>query len=173
MRLAAADRKPAHHGEAVILFGVGDCKFAIAATAVEEIRSTQGMQQTGFAAATLVPKVKHRLSRDGRTYYVVDANLYFCLLPSPATRVLLLRNSRVALLVSDIDRMTEIGHVLALPHAFCGEERNWYRGLTVLEAGAGSTTVAPIVKPESILTAHELKLIEEEPGKRSKGAANA
>lgn len=132
--------------------------FAIGAVAVEEIRNTVGLQQIGDMR---VPKVKYRLMRDGRNYWVVDASQYFHMLPAQATRVLLLRNSRTAVLVSHIDRMTEIGNILALPHAFCGEERTWYRGLAVLDATGDAPVVVPVVRADGFLSRDELKLVEE------------
>jgi chemotaxis signal transduction protein len=156
-----AGQKTIHRGESVILFGVGDYTFAIGAVAVDEIRNTDDLQKIGVAGDVRVPKVKYRLMRDGRSYYVVDAMQYFRLLPSHATRVLLLRNSHAAVLVSHIDRMTEIGNILALPHAFRGEERTWYRGLTVLDASSDTPVVVPVVRPEGFLSEAELKLVEE------------
>ncbi len=168
MKRPAADKKPVHRPEPVILFGVGDHMFAIAATAVEEIRNTEGLKSAGVSGDLRVPKVKFRLTRDGRTYYVVDGNQYFRELPAQATRVLVLRNSRAAVLVSHIDRMTEIGNVLPLPHAFRGEERTWYRGVTVLDPTGELPTVVPVVRPESFLTAAELQMLES--GEPRKGA---
>jgi chemotaxis signal transduction protein len=155
-----AGQKTTHRGESVILFGVGDYTFAIGAVAVDEIRNTDGLQQIGAAGDLRVPKVKYRLMREGRKYYVVDAMQYFRILPSHGSRILLLRNSRAAVLVSHIDRMAEIGNILALPHAFSGEERTWYRGLTVLEASGETPVVVPVVRPEGFLSEAELNLVE-------------
>ncbi len=154
------EKKVAQRTEPVILFGVGDYVFAIAAAAVEEIRNTEGLQEIGIASDLLVPKVKYKLKREGRSYYVVDANLYFRMIPSHATRVLVLRNSKVALLVSHIDRMAEMGNVLALPHAFRGDERCWYRGLTVFDPAGEMPTVVPVVKADAFLTESELRAVE-------------
>jgi chemotaxis signal transduction protein len=164
MKRISAEKKAVHHRESVILFGVGDFTFAIGAAAVDEIRNADGLQQIGVAGDIRVPKVKYRLKREGRTFYVVDAMQYFRLLPSHTNRLLLLRNSHVAVLVSHIDRMTEIGNVLALPHAFRGEERTWYRGLTVLDASGDTPVVVPVVRPEGFLSVDELKLVEERSG---------
>lgn len=174
MKRVSAEKKTVHHAEPVILFGVGEHRFAISAIAVEEIRNTDGLQEIGIAGDLRVPKVKYRLARDGRTYWVVEANQHFRMLPAPTTRLLVLRNSRVAVLVSHIDRMTEIGNVLALPHAFRGEERNWYRGLTVLDATGELPIVVPVVKAEGFLTGNELQILEAgEPRKEAKGVAKA
>jgi chemotaxis signal transduction protein len=167
----SAGKKTVHRGEPAILFGVGDYTFAIGAMAVDEIRNTDGLQQIGLTGDMRVPKVKYRLMRDGRNYYVVDAAQYFRMLPAHATRVLLLRNSHTAVLVGHIDRMAEIGNVLALPHAFRGEEQTWYRGLTVLDASGDTPVVVPVVRPEEFLSGDELKLIEAgEPRKEVKAA---
>lgn len=157
-----ADRKPVHRGEAVILFQVGENMFAISATAVEEIRNTDGLRKIGVAGHESIPKVKYILTREGREYHVVDAAQYFRMLPAHCTRVLVLRNSRAAVLVSHIDRMAEIGNVVALPQAFQGEERNWYRGLTVFDAAGEMPSVVPVVRPETFLTPTELQALEAE-----------
>jgi len=148
--------------------------FAISATAVDEIRAMDGLQQIGATGNSAIQKVRYRLVRDGRPYYVVDANLYFHMLPSHSTRVLVLRDTKVAVLVSHIDRMMEVGNVLSLPHAFCGEERSWFRGLAVLNVGSQDPVVVPVVKPESFLKAAELNLLEaDEPRRKAKSAAKA
>jgi chemotaxis signal transduction protein len=157
----SAGKRAVHRGEPAILFGVGDYMFAIGAAAVDEIRNTDGLRQIGAAGDMRVPKVKYRLLRDGRNYYVVDAAQYFRMLPTRATRVLLLRDSNAAVLVSNIDRMTEIGNVLALPHGFRGEEQKWYRGLTVLDPSGDAPVVVPVVRPEGFLSGDELKLVEQ------------
>ena len=84
MRRGVTDQKPVNRGEAVILFGIGDHTFAISAAAVDEIRAMDGLQPIEAAEAGLVPKVRYRLLREGRTYYVVDGNFYFQMLPSAA-----------------------------------------------------------------------------------------
>jgi chemotaxis signal transduction protein len=156
VRADAHDRKPVRHGEPVILFAVGDNTFAIAATAVDEIRANEGLEQIENAK---IPKVRYQLVRDGRTYYVVDGCLYFGKQPCLATRVLVLRNSRVAMLVSYIDRMTEMGNLVALPRAFVGQERSWYRGLTVLNAGSDRPLVVPVVNADSFIAPSELSAL--------------
>ena len=169
MRSSAKEQKAAHRGEPVILFGIGDNMFAISAASVDEIRDTQGLQQIATAA---IAKVRYRLLRDGRTYYVVDGNLYFRILPSHATRVLVLRNSRAAVLVSHIDRMTEISNVAPLPHAFLGEERNWYRGLAVLNPESDTPSVVPVVNSDTFVSPAEMELLQSgEPRKQGRAAA--
>jgi hypothetical protein len=44
-----------------------------------------------------------------------------------------------------------------LPRSFCGEERTWYRGLTVL-----GHKVVPVAEPRGFLTADELRRLDEE-----------
>jgi hypothetical protein len=43
----------------------------------------------------------------------------------------------------------------ALPLAYCREERNWYRGLTVLDQN-----VVPVVNPHGFLLQEELMLLD-------------
>lgn len=156
MKLTRANRKGAiRHGEAVILFNLANTAFAIAANSVEEIRALDGLRPVppGFAHSRY-PKVKHLVEREGKTYFVVEANLHFKILPSKATRVLLLRASDVAVLVDGIDRMAEISVLHALPHAFEGEERFWYRGLALI-----GEQVVPVVNPDCFVSKTELSML--------------
>jgi chemotaxis signal transduction protein len=81
--------------------------------------------------------------------------LHFGLRATPAALVFLLRNSRIALLVDGIEKMTTMTRLLALPGAFCNEERAWYRGLTVLDQN-----VVPVVNPAGFLSAEEISLLD-------------
>lgn len=151
-----AATKPRARREAVILFAIGNYTFAIAANAVDEIRNTQGLRP--IPSGTLTPrlaKFRQLLERDKKTYYVVDSNLHFRLLPSKATRLLVLRDSAAAVLVDSIDRMTEIASLHALPHAFQGEERQWYRGLAMIEE-----RVVAVVNPAAFLTRPEATVLQ-------------
>ncbi|MFB3813870.1 MAG: chemotaxis protein CheW [Terriglobales bacterium] len=162
MRLPRAEqRKHARHGEAVILFVVNGIVFAIAATAVDEIRNSNGLQPLAASPlpAARLAKVRHRLERDGRTYFVVDAAYHFHLLPMPLPRLLLLRDRPVAVMVERIDRMAEISAVLPLPRAFTGEERRWYRGLALLPGERHDVRVVPVVKPEAFLSDSDVDVL--------------
>jgi chemotaxis signal transduction protein len=141
--------------EDVILFKVGAHRFAIAAHAVDEIRNLEGL-------SPLPPALRHqRLSRvktllvrekkdPGKVFFVVDAASHFGLEPATPGRVLVLRDSTAALQVESIDRMMQISTVVALPSAFSGQERTWYRGLAVL-----NDQVVPLVNAESFLNKGE------------------
>jgi hypothetical protein len=50
--------------------------------------------------------------------------------------------------------MKEIHSIQALPEGFRGEERNWYRGLTLLKG-----SVVPVIRPEAFLTKAEVTLL--------------
>lgn len=157
-------RKPAHHGEQVILFAAGNYSFACPAAAVEEIRALDGLQpvSVGFAQSRL-SRVKFTLERDGKTYFIVDANLHFRIAPSKHVRLLVLRDARVGVLVDSVDRMAEIAAVHPLPRAFRGDERQWFSGLAVI-----GDNVIPVVNPAAILTKAELAVAE---GDAAKGRA--
>ena len=170
MRIVRAEnRKRLHRGEAVILFSVGGTTFAIAAAAVDEIRDLSGLEplRVGYLNAKF-NKFKYTLLREGRTCFVLDAATHFHLLPTRPSRLLLLRHLPAGVLVDGIDRMTEISALHALPRAFTGEERDWYRGLAVLK-----DNVVPVVKPEAFLTKAESTVLNAAVGKVSlaKGAA--
>jgi chemotaxis signal transduction protein len=149
--------------EAVILFTVGPSQFAIAAGAVEEIRNIEGLAplESGFNVRSL-GRVKHTLARGKKTYFVVDAAAQFGIASSHDTRLLLLRHAPVAVQVENVARMAEIVTLHALPRAFTGDERRWYRGLAQV-----GEDVVPVVAPEAFLTAAEISLL------RASGARSA
>jgi hypothetical protein len=131
--------------------------FAIAANAVEEIRNADGLRPL---IQGKLAKVRHSIERAGKNYYVVDAGCHFRMLPMPANRVLILRRGNVALLVQRIDLMKEVSAIYALPGAFRGEERQWYRGLAAIPGAGGETTVIPVVKPDTLLSEGEVEMLE-------------
>lgn len=100
-------------------------------------------------------KVHHTVTRDGRRYWVVDANIHFGMMPTHSSRLLMLAESPVAVKVDAIVRMAEIGKVLPLPQSFKGDERNWYLGLTLLDG-----TVVPVVNPASFLSRLDMDALE-------------
>ena len=67
---------------------------------------------------TSVAKIKSTVEKAGLTYFVVDGSSHFQLMPSRPTRLMMLRNQPVAVTVESIDRMTEIGKVLAAAQDF-------------------------------------------------------
>ena len=136
--------------ETMILFSVCGYSFAIAATAIDEIREVTGLEEFPSRLA----KVNHILERQGRHYFVVDAATHFRLMAPASTRLMVLRNSPVAVIVDAIDRMQEIQSIHALPEGFHGEERIWYRGLTLLKG-----KVVPVVRPDAFLTKAEVTLL--------------
>jgi chemotaxis signal transduction protein len=155
-------RKPltnTHRGEPMILFAVGPYTFAIAASEVDEIRDLHDVAPLHVAVG--YSRVKSKLRRAKRDYFVVDAASHFQMLPSKAARLLVLRNHLVAVTADSIDRMTDIAVIQSLPSAFRGLERTWYRGLAVLEGN-----VVPIVNPAAFLSDAEAAEI------RAKGAAS-
>ena len=154
LRIQHKGAAPRRQSEAVILFTVGGHRFAIAAGAVEEIRTMDGTQALPAGPGARLSKVKRVLEREQREYYVVDANAHFHIRASQATRVLLLRRSSTAVSVDGIERMTEIEALLSLPRAFQGDERRWYRGLALVDE-----QVVPVVNAGSFLSRAELALL--------------
>jgi chemotaxis signal transduction protein len=164
--------------EDVIIFNVAETRFAIAANAVDEIRNMDGLvaHKSGFDQR--LAKVKFTLVREkkdrDKIYFVVDASAHFRAPASKGSRVLVMRNSSVALLVDGIDRMMQISAVITMPNAFGGEERNWYRGLAVMDG-----KVVPVINPESFLNKGEIAVLEAKARAQSasvgtaKGAASA
>ena len=109
-------------------------------------------------------KVKFTFERNRKQYLVVDANLHFHTQPTRATRILVLRHSSIAVLVDSIDRMYELTAVRKLPQAFSGEERSWYRGLTVVH-----DELIPVINPQAFLNKAEITVALTDLARRSIG----
>ncbi len=148
--------RPARRPEAVVLFGVANQTFAIAADAVQEFRSTDSL--AGAAIEIEEPelaKVRHTIERGRRTYFVVNTGTHFGLPVTRPALLLILRRLRVAALVDRIERMAEISAVYPLPGAFTGEERRWYRGLAYVD-----DQVIPVLEPSGFLTPEEIEQLD-------------
>ena len=142
--------------EAVILFSVGRQAFAIAADAVQEVRSTDSIAGSASEIAELsVPKVRHTIERGPHLYFVVNAGVHFHLPVTRPTLVLVLRQFRVAVLVDRIEEMAEIPAVFNLPRAFTGDERRWYRGLAYV-----NDHVIPVINPAGFISDSEFRLLD-------------
>ncbi len=154
MKLFRSARKKTSHlrqGESAILFGIGEFSFLIAAEEVDEIREMVGLESVAAVTMrTSVAKIRNTVYKAGQMYFVIDGSLHFHMPPSRPTRLMLLRNQPVAVTVDSIDRMTEIERVLPVPKTFQGPERNWYRGLAIL-----NEKVVPVVNGVAFLTAAE------------------
>jgi len=156
----ATARKQAAQTEDVILFMVGGSRFAIAANAVDEIRNLDELAPLPAALKhPRLAKVKFTLVRGkkdpDKVFFVVDAAAHFDIDKAEPQRVLVLRNSATAVQVGNIDRMTQISTVVALPLAFSGQERAWYRGLALLQE-----QVVPLVAPEAFLNKGEQAVMQ-------------
>jgi chemotaxis signal transduction protein len=141
--------------EDVIVFTVGGFDFAISAYAVSEIRSLEGLQLFSPGPECPCPeKVGFTMHRKGTLYFVVDAAQHFGLPASRPGRVLILRLAATAVLVDTAVRMAAISVLHALPLAFNGEERRWYRGLAMF-----GEDVVPVVNHLSFLSGSELAMV--------------
>jgi chemotaxis signal transduction protein len=141
--------------ENVILFTVGEFRFAIAAGAVSEIRSMDGLERfSSTGGHRVMAKVDYVLHRNGVTFFVVNAARHFGLAQAKPSRVLVLRQSAAAVLVDSTDRMAEISLLHSLPMAFERDERSWYRGLAVLNG-----EVLPVVNPAAFLSKGEAAVL--------------
>ena len=140
--------------EDVILFTVQKNKFAIAAKAVDEIRSMEGIEPVRKSTRQSIHKVKYALETTVKgkssVHFVVDAAQHYHIADDHErlyARIMVLRNSYAAVLVDNAERMTRIEAIISLPLAFHGEERDWYRGLAVVDGD-----VVPVVEPTSFLS---------------------
>ena len=141
--------------EDVIMFAVGGFRFGIAAGAVKEIRGMEGLHAfTLGGISTQIAKLGYTLERGGTTYFVIEAAKHFRLPAAQPSRVMILRNAPVAVLVDSTDRIMEISALHALPQVFTGEERSWYRGLAVVNGA-----VIPVVNHHAFLNKAELEIL--------------
>jgi chemotaxis signal transduction protein len=150
--------RDARRREQVAVFSIADHSFVISAESVQEIRSTDSLGGTVVdLERPMLRKVRHIVERDTRWYYVVSGYEHFHLKASRPTTVLILRGAPVAVLVDKIEEMAEMRVLLPLPQSFHGQERTWYRGLTVLDR-----KVLPVANPLGLLTPEELQQLEEQ-----------
>jgi chemotaxis signal transduction protein len=142
--------------EQMILFSVARQTFLIAAEAVKEIRSTDGLAGSVVEFEnSQVPKVRHLMPQGQRCRYVVSGCAHFHLPTTRPTLVLMLRQFRAAVLVDSVERMAEIPAVYPLPRAYSGEERIWYRGLAYLEEH-----IIPVIQPGGFLTREQFERLD-------------
>jgi chemotaxis signal transduction protein len=156
MRFAVPVKPTSVRSEQIILFRISDQLFAVSSSSVQEVRSTDSL--AGGAREIDAPGLRkvHRFMRRGdKTLFIVNGAAHFGLPPSRGTLVFVLCNTRTALVVDSIEKMTTMTRLQALPLSFCHEERRWYRGLTALDQ-----TVVPVVHPEGFLSPEELALLD-------------
>jgi chemotaxis signal transduction protein len=156
MPLATPAKPSPLRSEQIILFRIGDQLFALSSSSVQEVRGADSL--TGGATEVSAPgveKVRQFVRRGHNTLFLVNGAAHFGLSAPEGVLAFVLRNTRTALLVDSIEKMTAMTRLQALPLSFCHEERQWYRGLTALDQ-----TVVPVVRPEGFLSAEELTLLD-------------
>ena len=142
--------------EQIILFRIGEQLFALSSSSVKEVRSAESL--SGGATeidAPGVQKVRQFVRRGNNTLFLVSGATHFGLSAPEGILAFVLRNTRTALLVDGIEKMTAMTRLQALPLSFCHEEQQWYRGLTALDQ-----TVVPVVRPEGFLSDEELLMLD-------------
>ena len=142
--------------EQIILFRIGEQLFALSSSSVQEVRSADSL--SGGAHEISAPgldKVRQFVRRGGNTLFLVSGAAHFGLSAPDGILAFVLRNTRTALLVDSIEKMTAMTRLQALPLSFCHEEQQWYRGLTALDQ-----TVVPVVRPEGFLSDDELMMLD-------------
>src|SRR5215468_288373 len=158
--MVPASTAPAKSGslrsEQIILFRIGEQLFALSSASVQEVRSADSLSSVaGQISASGVRKVRQFLRRGGNTLFIVNGSAHFGLTASEGILAFVLRNTRTALLVDGIEKMTAMTRLQALPLSFCHEERGWYRGLTALDQ-----TVVLVVRSEGFLSNEELIMLD-------------
>lgn len=161
MKIAPSERRAARRAsrsEPVIAFSISGQTFAISANAVQEIRTTDSVAACAVEiSVTSKPKVRHCLPSGRGATYIVSGWLHFGLSASRPAQVILFRDSRVGVLVDSIDGMETMRILMNLPAGFCGPERSWYRGVTIL-----GENVIPVVSPAGFLSAEEMDELDAE-----------
>ena len=142
--------------EQIILFRIGEQLFALSSSSVQEVRSADSLSGGAYeVSAPGIDKVRQFVRRGPNTLFLVSGAAHFGLSAPEGILAFVLRNTRTALLVDSIERMTAMTRLQALPLSFCHEERQWYRGLTALDQ-----TVVPVVRPEGFLSEDELMMLD-------------
>lgn len=156
MQLTVPAKSAPLRSEQIILFRIGDQLFALSSSSVQEVRSAESL--SGGATEIDAPGIDkvHQFVRRGQTtLFLVNGAAHFDLSAPEGILAFVLRNTRTALLVDSIEKMTAMTRLQALPLSFCDEERQWYRGLTALDQ-----TVVPVVRPEGFLSDDELAMLD-------------
>jgi len=109
----------------VILFTAGGMRFAVEANEVQEIRD--GDERNA----------NHKL----KGLEQIDFARQLGLGPGKLERFVVLKPGECALGVTQVERMTSLPKAVPLPGLFRGAERQWYRGLLLLE-----NEVVPLVR---------------------------
>jgi chemotaxis signal transduction protein len=154
--MATATKAGPLRSEQIILFRIGDQLFALSSSSVQEVRSADSLSGGAHEiSAPGIDKVRQFVRRGGNALFLVSGASHFGLSTPDGILAFVLRNTRTALLVDSIEKMTAMTRLQALPLSFCNEERQWYRGLTALDQ-----TVVPVVRPEGFLSDDELMMLD-------------
>lgn len=158
MPMTAPTKTGPLRSEQIILFRIGEQLFALSSSSVQEVRSADSLSGGAYEiSAPGIDKVRQFVRRGGNTLFLVSGAAHFGLSAPDGILAFVLRNTRTALLVDSIEKMTAMTRLQALPLSFCNEERQWYRGLTALDQ-----TVVPVVRPEGFLSDQELMMLDAE-----------
>ena len=156
MPMAAPTKAGPLRSEQIILFRIGEQLFALSSSSVKEVRSADSLSGGAHEiSAPGIDKVRQFVRRGANTLFLVSGAAHFGLSAPDGLLAFVLRNTRTALLVDSIEKMTAMTRLQALPLSFCHEERQWYRGLTALDQ-----TVVPVVSPEGFLSDDELMMLD-------------
>lgn len=142
--------------EQIILFRIGEQLFALSSSSIQEVRSADSLSGGAHEiSAPGIDKVRQFVRRGANTLFLVSGAVHFGLSAPDGILAFVLRDTRTALLVDSIEKMTAMTRLQALPLSFCHQERQWYRGLTALDQ-----TVVPVVRPEGFLSDDELMMLD-------------
>lgn len=116
----------AKRGEAVVIFRAGGQRFIISSAEIAEVRDLPpgASGRLPWAIAT---------RGNLRQLPVVSADSVFGMRSAALLQLLVLAHRGVAVAIEKIEGVTELREMVALPRAFHGPERRWYRGLALLE----------------------------------------
>jgi chemotaxis signal transduction protein len=136
-----ANAAPARRGEAVVIFRACGQRFIISSAEIAEVRdlppgasgrlprviATRGnLRQLPVVAADSIFGARSVAGSPAEAA-VASAGV------APLLQLLVLAHRGVAVVIERIEGVTELREMVALPRAFHGPERRWYRGLALLE----------------------------------------
>jgi len=116
----------ARRGEPALVFRTGGHRFVISSAEIAEVRDLQA-GTSGALPQWVIARGAAGMLR------VVSADHIFGLRSAAQQQLLVLAHRGVAVGIERIENVTELHEIVALPRAFHGPERRWYRGLALLE----------------------------------------
>ena len=128
-----ANSERVRRGEPALIFRAGGHRFVISSAEIAEVRDLQPGASGSLPQWVVVRGTAGMLR-------VVSADHFFGVRSAAQQQLLVLAHRGVAVGIEKIENVAELREIVALPRAFHGPERRWYRGLALLEGN-----IVPVV----------------------------